>query len=869
MCIRIFLGFSVLICIAGGPTRASCPLELNPPSVVVKYGDPVSVNCSTSCTDHVGMGLEATHGGTALQLNATNVTWIVDNLEDWTIQPVCYITTSTNQVKETLPVILYKTPDNMSISLLNHSGPMVEGTEYRLQCDIQNVAPLQNLVVKWYKGNESLLNVTYSNSTKTPVDVSPTLTITPSRDDDGAQYRCEAELDLGPEGPQPPPTVSSEPLDVTVHFMPRNILELRDTEVDVGSSTQLKCNSNGNPPPEYSWTFYRAPNVKVENNDTLIIEDATGANIGYYTCFARNTLGMVSAIARISVRGADPVCPLQLSADRMVIKYEDPVSVLCSTTTSAETLYWTVDSQKINNNTWSVNRLLKWDISPYCNATFPGIGSCRKPLHITVYKTPDNMSISLLNHSGPMVEGTEYRLQCDIQNVAPLQNLVVKWYKGNEFLLNVTYSNSTKTPVDVSPTLIITPSRDDDGAQYRCEAELVLGPEGPQPPPTVSSKYQIYVEIRPQHQPTPGSRNIVQPTAKPKGHNDLLELNPPSVVVKYGDPVSVNCSTSCTDCEGMGWEVTQGGTAFQLNATIVTWIVDNLEDWTIKPMCYITTSTNQVTKTLPVILYKTPDNMSISLLDHSGPMVEGTEYHLQCDIQNVAPVQNLTVKWYKGNESLLNVPCSNSTKTPVDLSPTLTITPSNDDDGAQYRCEAELDLGPEGPQPPPTVSSEPLNFTVHYKPHINASQLPKRIPVFRGYPEELVCEAKGNPKPRIQWFYHQVKLGRDPGGNLTVYEAGLYNCTATNNVGTSFVVVEVILKEDYLPLIAGFVAIMVVVISVIFIFIYSIYYKNTKMGRYSLKDAKLSSTPNGNVAQNGGRNIPLPMTRLSQPNIIF
>jgi hypothetical protein len=100
--------------------------------------------------------------------------------------------------------------------VLNHSGPMVEGTQYQLQCDIQNIAPLQNLVVKWYKGNEPLDHVTYSTVSKTPVDVSATLMISPSRDDDGAQYRCRAELDLGPEGPQPHPTVTSL-ISITVH----------------------------------------------------------------------------------------------------------------------------------------------------------------------------------------------------------------------------------------------------------------------------------------------------------------------------------------------------------------------------------------------------------------------------------------------------------------------------------------------------------------------------------------------------------------------------------------------------------------------------------------------------------------------------
>ncbi|KAK6311713.1 hypothetical protein J4Q44_G00173770 [Coregonus suidteri] len=965
---RIFLGFPVLLLwMAGRPTHAACPFELNPPRLVVRYGDSVSVNCSTSSTDHEGMGWEATYGGTGLE-EANFVIWTVENLTDWTIQPKCYIAPKDGiQCLENFPVILYKIPDSVSISLLSHSGPMVEGTEYQLQCDIQNVAPLQNLVVRWYKGNETVNTLTFNNSRRKPEDVSSTLNITPRRFEDEVEYRCEAELVLGPEGPQPS-VMSSQHLHFAVYFPPQDILELKDTEVDVGSRTGLKCSSNGNPRPEYSWTYHRAPNVKLKNDGVslLTIEQATGENIGYYTCYASNTLGNVSKRARVSVRGAEPVCPMKLSTESVVVEYGSPVSVSCSNTTSVEEIYWTTGPQVVNDTTWSVVELLDWDIRPDCKATFQGIGRCSKPLHITVYKTPDSVSISVLSHSGPMVEGTEYQLQCDIQNIAPQQNLVVKWYKGNEPVDNVTYSNISKTPVDVSAPLMISPSRDDDGAQYRCRAELDLGPEGPQPHPTVTSEplnitvhyapkflpgndtvvvsagsdvsldcsaegnpppelkwtnntaegndnetivgrlrtlsisrvtanatynctvtnrlgsitkqMHVLVEVPPQRHltmfptvpTTPGATTTLPAAAKPKVVTSPLELNPPRVVVRYGDSVSVNCSTSSTDHEGMGWEATYGGTGLEQDVNIVTWTVDNLTDWTIEPKCYITLNdSNQPIEVLPVILYKTPDSVSISVLSHSGPMVEGTEYQLQCDIQNIAPQQNLVVKWYKGNEPVDNVTYSNIIMTPVDVSAPLMISPSRDDDGAQYRCRAELDLGPEGPQPHPSVTSEPLSITVHYKPRINASRLPLRIPVFRGYPEELVCEAEGYPQPRIQWLYDPAKHVSEAGGNLTVSEAGLYNCTATNDVETSFIVVEVVLKEDYLPLIAGFVAFMVVVISVIFVFIYSIYYKNTKMGRYSLKNAKLSSTPNGNVAQDGGQDIPLPMTKLSQPNIYF
>lgn len=66
--------------------------------------------------------------------------------------------------------------------------------------------------------------------------------------------------------------------------------------------------------------------------------------------------------------------------------------------------------------------------------------------------------------------------------------------------------------------------------------------------------------------------------------------------------------------------------------------------------------------------------------------------------------------------------------------------------------------------------------------------------------------------------------------------------------------------EDYLPVIAGIVAFVVVVISVFFICIYSIYYKNMKMGRYNLHDAK-PNAENGNVAENGKDNS-LPMKKI-------
>ncbi|XP_071031005.1 intercellular adhesion molecule 2-like isoform X1 [Oncorhynchus clarkii lewisi] len=211
-----WMAICLFLTLPGATTHASCPVELNPPRVVVRYGDSVSVNCTTS-TDPEGMGWEVTFGGIGLQGNVNFVTWTVESLMDWTIEPKCYINPQNgSQCTEILPVILYKTPDSVSISPLSNSGPMMEGKEYQLQCDIQNIAPLQNLVVRWYKGNETIETQTFNDSTKKPVNMSSTLTLTHRRYEGEVEYRCEAELDLGPEEPKPT-ALSSKPLHVTVY----------------------------------------------------------------------------------------------------------------------------------------------------------------------------------------------------------------------------------------------------------------------------------------------------------------------------------------------------------------------------------------------------------------------------------------------------------------------------------------------------------------------------------------------------------------------------------------------------------------------------------------------------------------------------
>lgn len=99
----------------------------------------------------------------------------------------------------------------MSIGVENHTGPMTEGRTYALQCVVLDVAPVQNLIVTFYRGQTPLGQLQANDSAeKQPATRIFTLNISPSREDDGFQYWCEARLELGAAGPEPPLVVTSQ-----------------------------------------------------------------------------------------------------------------------------------------------------------------------------------------------------------------------------------------------------------------------------------------------------------------------------------------------------------------------------------------------------------------------------------------------------------------------------------------------------------------------------------------------------------------------------------------------------------------------------------------------------------------------------------
>lgn len=228
------------------------------------------------------------------------------------------------------------------------------------------------------------------------------------------------------------------------------------------------------------------------------------------------------------------------------------------------------------------------------------------------------------------------------------------------------------------------------------------------------------------------------------GSDCPITITPPKVVVKHGDPVFLNCSAN-TEINGMGWEAPQGGTGLT-KVTHLTWSAASFTDSSMMIFCYTELrSYEQCEKTPVIIIYTVPNEVQIISNSSDGAMREGGDYYLICEVHDVAPVENLTVMWYKDNIRFHTDSFNSSIHTLPNASK-IYFTPTKEHNGVQFRCEAHLDLRPEGPYI--NVSSQTFQTDVRFGPDMYCST----IEIAEGETLDSRCPVVGNPSPYVSWL---------------------------------------------------------------------------------------------------------------------
>ncbi|KAM9315153.1 intercellular adhesion molecule 1-like [Pholidichthys leucotaenia] len=324
-----------------------------------------------------------------------------------------------------------------------------------------------------------------------------------------------------------------------------------------------------------------------------------------------------------------------------------------------------------------------------------------------------------------------------------------------------------------SPVLIYTPT-----------APLPLQISTPSPSQTLPSQLSSSESI-----PSPTSPLTGSSIESPPG-NCPLTLSPSTLVVRFGDPLKANCSVQGMGFFGLGWNVPLEAPEFTMDHFLI-WSVERMTNWSSKPVCFALSEIGgKCDIALSLIVYQSPNTVLITLVNHTGPMVEGNPYILQCTVQDVAPVESLTVTFYRGQRVLGQLQSNTSTeKTPVTESFTIEIIAKGEDNGNQYWCEARLELGPEGPQEPPLVKSQKLTAWVYFGPQLLC---PAKLQVREGEP--LECEVKGNPKPSFTWFRDGQVVSLPP--QVSREYTGKYRIQAEGLVQRNFTVELVVLPNS-------------------------------------------------------------------------
>ncbi|KAJ6654542.1 hypothetical protein lerEdw1_006849 [Lerista edwardsae] len=410
-----------------------------------------------------------------------------------------------------------------------------------------------------------------------------------------------------------------------------------------------------------------------------------------------------------------------------------------------------IKERRDNGTSWAAFQLVnitEWAPAPECSFSCFGV---HKSVHanITVYRIPKQVVLDLV----PVLEvGTAYTLICRIPDVAPIQNLTVTLSKGKEILHMKTFQNHAAPEAsDVVVNHTIIAQQSDHREKVACHSALDLRPEGQLSEKTSASQllnifaFPTDPQLQALHSVEADANMAVQcdvagvyPAEEAQFDLTFARESLNFSISVLGDRVTAQAQVSPSSAG-----------EHELNCTV-----------SLGPVIKSTVETVQV--------YSFPEP---SLEIHPSQTLENYPVTILCDTPATQlPNVSLQIKSASGRT------LASGNQRPLQL----TRIAQKEDDRKEFVCEAELVIGGDT-----IIKNTSTSLAVFYVPEMDEFTCPSNRTWVEGTQQTLHCTAKGNPKPSVACTKDSITHPVEKEDWVNQSHAGIYNCTATNDLGSS------------------------------------------------------------------------------------
>ncbi|RDD38184.1 Hemicentin-2, partial [Trichoplax sp. H2] len=608
---------------------------------------------------------------------------------------------------------------------------VVEGDSITLFCNSSgNPIP----VVKWQMNRVKLNS---SNIAQISVRGNGQLTITNVSRSQAGFYQCESENLVG--------TAYANPIGVDVLYKPVVTLSPLSLNKTEGDTIIISCNATGNPYPTWIWLKNNQTIVDYTNSSssaysTLKLQNVSSLDVGSYQCRAENTI-------------AKPV--VVVSPRNYNMTHGESVTLSCNATGNpSPTLTWLKNGQSIigfmNTSSLSYTTLTLLNVSRIDVGIYRCLGeniagSSSSSSIIDIYTYP--RVVSILNNT-EVVEGNTITLSC---NSTGYPTPVISWYKDD---ILVAMSNIIQTSVNGYGQLIIANISTIGIGKYTCAIKLL------------NKQYIMFWSFSKANIALPKLINIPRNTGIIEEGIAALTCNsigrPIPVITWLRNRIAVNFSNTIQD---------------SANGSSTLTILNITKSQSGQYQCVASNWVGNVTSVPAVVDVYYKPLITVSL--QSQNRANGESLTLSCNATgNPSP----TWTWLKNNQII------NYTNISSDHAE-LTLYNLSSADIGNYRCSATNIAG--------TASSSNGFIDVYTMPVITAST--SNVVVNEGGISILTCNVSGNPIPEIIWLknstaitYSNARQISSNGygvltiSNISVSQAGFYECSAKNLMGTIY-----------------------------------------------------------------------------------